>query len=218
MTARHWRTCRSCAAINIIKKNLNARACRAIANLSMLKMTSTTARTPFEIELREYLFSSARVAHAAAKQPISSREKHENGSGICINGKCVCKACKTTVFFLLLNMQISDILVCRHRPGCLSSLTGSLRSYDGCCDENDTLKYNFSLGYGKCFYDYSIFVALYEKCTFAFGTNGFHLKAENEKIIAAGLRCRQNLKYENFTSSFGRLRQKLHQKACRTCS
>ena len=23
---------------------------------------------------------------------------------------------------------------------------GSLRSYDGCCNENDTLKYNFSLG------------------------------------------------------------------------
>ena len=51
-----------------------------------------------------------------------------------------------------------------------------------------------------------------------FGTNAFHVKAENEKLIAADLRCRQNLKYENFTSSFGRLRQKLHQKSCRTCS
>ena len=28
----------------------------------------------------------------------------------------------------------------------------------------------------------------------------------------------ENLKYENFTSLFGRLRQKLQQKACRTCS
>ena len=43
------------------------------------------------------------------------------------------------------------------------------------------------------------------KCTFCFfGTNAFHVKAENEKLIAADLRCRQNLKYENFTSSFGR--------------
>ena len=37
------------------------------------------------------------------------------------------------------------------------------------------------------------------------GTNGFHVKAENERFIAAGLRCRQNLKYEKFMS-FGRLR------------
>ena len=29
-----------------------------------------------------------------------------------------------------------------------------------------------------------------------------------ERFTAAGLRCRQNFKYENVTSSFGRLRQK----------
>ena len=40
------------------------------------------------------------------------------------------------------------------------------------------------------------------------GTNGFHVKAENEQFTAAGSRCRQNLKYENFTSSSGRLRLK----------
>ena len=37
------------------------------------------------------------------------------------------------------------------------------------------------------------------------GTNGFHVKAKSERSTAASLRCRQNLKYENFTSSFGRL-------------
>ena len=41
------------------------------------------------------------------------------------------------------------------------------------------------------------------------GRNGFQVKAENERFVAAVLRCRQNLKYENFTSSFGRLRQKI---------
>ena len=41
------------------------------------------------------------------------------------------------------------------------------------------------------------------------GTNGFHIKAKNERFTAAGSRCRQNLKYENFTSSFGRLRQNI---------
>ena len=42
-----------------------------------------------------------------------------------------------------------------------------------------------------------------------FGTNGFHVKAKNKRCTAADSRCHQNLKYENFTSSFGRLRQKI---------
>ena len=45
------------------------------------------------------------------------------------------------------------------------------------------------------------------------GTNGFHVKAKNERFTAASSRCRQNLKYENFTSSFGRLRQNTAPKA-----
>ena len=39
------------------------------------------------------------------------------------------------------------------------------------------------------------------------GTNGFYVKAQNERFTAMTSRCRQNLKYENFTSSFGRLLQ-----------
>ena len=42
-----------------------------------------------------------------------------------------------------------------------------------------------------------------------FGRDGFHVKAEIQKFTAAGLRCRQNPKYENFTSSFCSLRQKI---------
>ena len=38
-------------------------------------------------------------------------------------------------------------------------------------------------------------------------TNGFHDKAK--RFTAASSRCRQNLKCENFTSSFGRLRQSI---------
>ena len=45
------------------------------------------------------------------------------------------------------------------------------------------------------------------------GTNGFHVKAKNERFTAASSRCRQNLKYENFTSSFGRLRQNITSKS-----
>ena len=41
------------------------------------------------------------------------------------------------------------------------------------------------------------------------GTNGFHVKAKNERFNAASSRCRQNLKYENFTGPFGRPRQNM---------
>jgi len=37
--------------------------------------------------------------------------------------------------------------------------------------------------------------------------NSFHVKAKNERFTAAGSRCRNNLKYENLTSSFGGLRR-----------
>ena len=45
------------------------------------------------------------------------------------------------------------------------------------------------------------------------GTNGYHVKAKNERFTAASSRCCQNLDYENFTSSLGRLRQKLAPKS-----
>ena len=41
------------------------------------------------------------------------------------------------------------------------------------------------------------------------GTSGFRVKAKSERFTPAGSCCRQNLKYENFTSSFGRLRQNI---------
>ena len=44
-------------------------------------------------------------------------------------------------------------------------------------------------------------------------TNVFHVKAENERFTAKGSRCRQKLKFENFTSSFGRLRQNIAPKS-----
>ena len=44
------------------------------------------------------------------------------------------------------------------------------------------------------------------------GMYGFHVKAKNERFTAARSRCRQNLKYENFTS-FGRLRQNIASKS-----
>ena len=43
--------------------------------------------------------------------------------------------------------------------------------------------------------------------------DGFYVKAKSERFTAASSRCRQNLKYEKFTSSFGRLRQKIAPKS-----
>ena len=80
----------------------------------------------------------------------------------------------------------------------------SLRGHDGYCDENVTLKLNLR--------DYSMLITLRKIGGVHFrwlGTNGFHVKANNERFTDVNSRCRQNLKYENFTSSFGRLRQKL---------
>ena len=45
------------------------------------------------------------------------------------------------------------------------------------------------------------------------GTNGFYANATNERFPSAGSRCRLNLKYENLTSSFGRLHQKIAPKS-----
>ena len=42
-----------------------------------------------------------------------------------------------------------------------------------------------------------------------FGANGCHFKAKHERFTAASSCCGHNLEYENFTSSFGRLRQKI---------
>ena len=50
------------------------------------------------------------------------------------------------------------------------------------------------------------------------GTEGFYVKVENENLLLRARVVVKTLKTENSTSSFGRLRQKLHQKACRTCS
>ena len=91
---------------------------------------------------------------------------------------------------------------------------GSLRSYDGNCKENVTLKLNFALSSGSC--DYSMLITLYTIGGVHFhllSTNGFHVKAKSERFTAASSRCRQNLKYENFTLSFGRLHQNIAPKS-----
>ena len=64
--------------------------------------------------------------------------------------------------------------------------------------------------------DYSMLITLYKigGVHFRFlGTDGFHVKAKNERFSPASSCCRQNLKYENFTSSFGRLRQNIAPKS-----
>lgn len=40
------------------------------------------------------------------------------------------------------------------------------------------------------------------------GINSFHVSKENERFIAVQMSCRQNLKFQNLTSSIARLRQR----------
>ena len=68
---------------------------------------------------------------------------------------------------------------------------GNLRSYDGNCNENVTLKLNFRLSYVFC--DYSMFATLYKIDEMHFrllGTNGYHVKSKNEGFTAADSSCR----------------------------
>ena len=93
-------------------------------------------------------------------------------------------------------------------------ILGSLRSYDGNCKENVTFKLNFALS--RVSYDYSMLITLYKIGGVHFRllrTDGFHLKAKNKRFSHASSRCRQNLKFENFTSLFGRLRQNIAPKS-----
>ena len=46
----------------------------------------------------EHLSSFAHVVHTTAKQVISRRRKNENVFKMSKNEKCMCKACKSTVF------------------------------------------------------------------------------------------------------------------------
>ena len=45
------------------------------------------------------------------------------------------------------------------------------------------------------------------------GTNGFYVKAKNERFTALGSSCRQNLKYENSRRHLVEHFKELHQKA-----
>ena len=87
---------------------------------------------------------------------------------------------------------------------------GSLGSYDSCCNENISL--HGTLRSEKCFATIPC-KSQGEKPFRLFGTKSFHAKAKNEIFTAVGSRCRQKFKYENFTSSFGRLRQKIEPKS-----
>ena len=50
------------------------------------------------------------------------------------------------------------------------------------------------------------------------GTNGFNIKAKNERLTAAGSRCRQSLKMKTLRSYLLDYVKKLYQKACCMCS
>ena len=81
-----------------------------------------------------------------------------------------------------------------------------LKICDSDVNENLTSKYNFALS--QVFRDYSILVTSYivSKVSLKWiGTRDFRLKIiENERFSVVCSRCRQNLKFDDFTSSLCR--------------
>ena len=79
-------------------------------------------------------------------------------------------------------------------------LLGSLRNHDGYGDENVTSKYRFELI--QVFRDYSVLFILYNMSEVSYnwiGTDGFEVKNQTERFTVVCPRCRQNIKFGNFT-------------------
>ena len=88
---------------------------------------------------------------------------------------------------------------------------------DGYGNENVSPKYNLALS--QVFPDYSVLFTLYSKGELScdwMGTNGFKVKRENDCLIVICSRCRQNLKFGDFTLLFCGVRQEMHGNSCCT--
>ena len=85
--------------------------------------------------------------------------------------------------------------------------------------QNGSPKYNLALS--QVFRDYSVLFTLYNTgelfCNWM-DTNGFKVRTENNCFVVICSRCRQNLKFGDFTSLFCGVRQKMHGNSCYTCS
>ena len=91
---------------------------------------------------------------------------------------------------------------------------GSLRSYDGNCNENVALKLNLVFSGYSMLYKIGVvqnrrgaLSLAWDECFF------FHVNTKNERLTSRSSSCHENLKYENFKSSFGRLRQNIAAKS-----
>ena len=89
---------------------------------------------------------------------------------------------------------------------------GSFRSYGGNCNENATLKLTFALSLLRLFHVGHVVQNRRSAFSLAW-SSGFHVKAKNERFTAASSCCLQNLKYENLTPSFARIRQNIAPKS-----
>ena len=87
-------------------------------------------------------------------------------------------------------------------------LLGNLRSYDANCNEkrHNKIELCVKLSLLRLFHVDHVVQKRRTALSLAW-SNGFHVKTKSERFTVASSRCRQNLKYENFTSTFGRLRQ-----------
>ena len=140
-----------------------------------------------------------------------SKDSHNSGNFMLYSSRIVCG------FFNVPHWSYEDGRYLR--DGGLRLIVGSLRSYDGNCNENVTSKLNFALS--KVFCDYFMLVRLYKIGGVHFrllGTNAFHLKLKNEGFTAASLRCLRTSDMKISRLRLADYVKTLHQKACHTCS
>ena len=91
----------------------------------------------------------------------------------------------------------------------ISRYEGSLSKDDGYGNENGSPKYNLAIS--QVFRDYSVLFNLHNTSELScnwMGTNGFKDKTENDCFVFICSRCRQNLRFVDFTSLFCGVRQR----------
>ena len=87
-----------------------------------------------------------------------------------------------------------------------SHSTADIRSHSRSKYSFNTVQYSFNI---FCALPLRIVNFAPFRQPFLSGSNGFHVMARNEILTVVGSYCHQNLKPENFTSSFGGPRQKV---------
>ena len=147
--------------------------------------------------------SSARVVHSSSKQIISHRGQNENGCDMHKNDNRTCKACKSHYYTQICEVLVAAaFVVTREFKKLQRQLQRKRHIKIDLCVKLSLLRL-FHVDHVVQNTRIVLSLAWYER---------FSCKGKEWKIYCYE-RCRQHLNYENFTSSFSRLRQNIAPKS-----